>query len=113
MRSFVVCIVLAAACAEAPLVKTTVPIQALKQSAPFNQDGLQITVDTIGYDNWKSHGQVVTRISWQEIDRNAPVMMGRGGGGATPTVTRSDDVPLVPLPTILVSITNQGQKPLA
>jgi hypothetical protein len=112
MRLLAMCVVVVSACA-APMVRTTVPVHALKTPEPLSQDGVNITVDTITYDNWKSHGQIVTHIRWQEIDRNAPVLMGQSGGGRTPTVTRSDDVPLVPIPSLLVSIANQGGKPVA
>jgi hypothetical protein len=105
-------LLLLAACAEAPLVKTTLPVHALQTPSPLSQDGVTISVDPISYDSWKGHGQIVMRISWQEIDRNAPMRMGAGVGGSTPTVTRSAEIALVPLPSVLVSISNQGQKPI-
>jgi hypothetical protein len=104
----------AAACAEAPPVKTTLPVHTLKAPAPITQEGVSLTVDPITYDGWKRHGQIVMHIRWQEIDRNAPVnMMGRGGGGSPSTVTKEDDIALVPLPSLLVLIDNQSGKPLS
>jgi hypothetical protein len=111
MRQFAFAMMLAAGCAEAPPVKTTLPVHILKTPEVVTQNGVSLTVDPINYDNWKNHGQVVGQISWQEVDRSAPVMAGSGAGAAR-TVTRSDSVALVPLPALQVSISNQGPKPL-
>jgi hypothetical protein len=110
-------VLLAAACAEAPPVKTTLPVHSLKTPEPVSKDGVGLTLDPITYDGWKNHGAIVMKISWQEIDRNAPVSMsvaGRGGSGSprTSTVTRSEEIPLLPLPAIQVAIENKSGKPL-
>jgi hypothetical protein len=105
-------VLLAAACAEAPPVKTTLPVHSLKTPEPVSKDGVGLTLEPITWDGWKNHGAIVMRISWQEIDRNAPVAMGGSAGARTPTVLRSDEIPLLPLPAIQVAIENKGEKPL-
>lgn len=108
MRTYLL-LLLAGACAEVPPVKTTLPVHSLKTPDPVTKDGVSLTLDPITWDGWKNHGQIVMRISWQELDRNAPVL---AGSSSRPTVTRRDEVSLLPLPAIQVSIANQSGKPL-
>jgi hypothetical protein len=113
MRGTILAIVFAAACAEAPPVKTTLPVHMVKTPDPpeVTQEGVTVGISPIDHFNWQRHAALSARISWQELDRNAPVVLG-ASGTSSPRVTRHDTVALVPLPALRILIRNETQKPL-
>jgi hypothetical protein len=94
-------------------VNTTLPVAALKAGEPHSsRQNVAIALRPVAYTDLSDHKGLLSKIVWQEIDRSQAVRASVGSSTSGAGVVRTAIVPIVPLPVVLVRITNHSGKPL-
>ena len=101
-------------CAETPPVDATVQVLTFKRhpGEAVDQSGVAIAAEAITPDNLAQHQGLMAKLSWQEVDRNAPSAGGENFSGSGAMITRYQMVALIPMPTFEIRIANHSDKPL-
>jgi hypothetical protein len=107
MKTFLWCLLIAAGCAETPMVKTPLDLYSLKtHETPNTKEGVGFAVEPITFDTLVQYPAATINARWNERNQNQ-VNMGMGGASQS-MVERSARVPLLPLPSLIVRVVNHS-----
>jgi len=89
-------------------------LDSTPQSAAI-ADGIELTLDAVGAQDWRDEPALKYHLKFVDADTQGQATArgeGANAGAATVTTLRSEDVALIPIPAVRVSVANATDSPL-